>query len=251
MIWSTLHWFHAILGHPGSCCMLATLQTLCHHPHHCMHIECFVFNECQHAKPSGPGHSLLPEQDVAGAPWEEVAVNFIGPWPASSPHGIVEFFAFTCIDTTTNLVKIAQIFEKSSNHIATCFEYTCSLYIQPMQVINDNWGEFTGFSFQQLLCLLNIKLVSTMNKDPQAYAICKQMYKTVATVLKALLLAQPPQSCRQVTLLVDDALSNAMHALQSTVSTTLQAMPGILVFSRDMFLNIPLLADWHTIIALR
>ncbi|KAL7449979.1 hypothetical protein ACHAXS_000220, partial [Conticribra weissflogii] len=63
------------------------------------------------------------------------------------------------------------------------------------------------------------------------------MHQTVATVLKTLLLANPPQTCCQAALLVDDALTTVMHALQSTVSTTLQVMPGGLVFSHDMFLN--------------
>ncbi len=108
-----------------------------------------------------------------------------------------------------------------------------------MQVIHDNGGEFTGIAFQQLLCLSNIEPVPTMNKNPQANAICKQMHQIVATVLKTLLLAQPPQSCYQATLLVDNFLATAMYALQSMVSTTLQAMPGGPPFSCDMFLNIP------------
>ncbi len=112
-----------------------------------------------------------------------------------------------------------------------------------MQVIHDNGGELKGFVTQQMLHLLNIKPVLTMNKKPQANAVCKQMHQMVAIVLKTLLLANPPQSCCQAALLVD-ALATAMHALHSTVSTMLQAMPGGLAFSCDMFLNIPLLADW-------
>ncbi len=77
------------------------------------------------------------------------------------------------------------------------------------------------------------------------------MHQTVATVLKTLLLAQPPQTGCQAALLVDDALVTAIHALWSTVSTTLQATPGGLAFSQDMFLNIPLFADWQTILAQR
>jgi hypothetical protein len=47
---------------------------------------------------------------------------------------------------------------------------------------------------------------------------------------------------------VDKALAMAMHAMQASVSTTLGSLPGALVFgSRDMFLNIPLIADWHLI----
>ena len=100
-----------------------------------------------------------------------------------------------------------------------------------MQVIHDNGGEFQGFAFQNLLRLWHIKPVPTTNKNPQSNAICERMHQTVATVLKTLLLAQPPQSRREAALLVDDALATAMHALRSTVSTTLKATPGGLAFS--------------------
>ncbi len=46
-------------------------------------------------------------------------------------------------------------------------------------------------------------------------------------------------------------MATAMHALQSTVWTMLQAMPRGLVFSWDMFCNISLLEDWHTILSQR
>ncbi len=82
-----------------------------------------------------------------------------------------------------------------------------------MQVIHDNGGEFTGFAFQQLLKLLNINSVPITSKNQQSNAICKQMHWTVATVLKTLLLAQPPQTCHQAKLLVDDALATALNAL--------------------------------------
>ncbi len=120
-----------------------------------------------------------------------------------------------------------------------------------MQIIHDNGGEFTGFALQHLLELLNIKPVATTNKNPQANAICEQMHQTVATVLKTLLLAQPPQTCCHTALLVDDDPATAMHALWSTVSTMLQATPGGLAFSQGMNLNIPLLADWQAIFAQR
>jgi hypothetical protein len=47
--------------------------------------------------------------------------------------------------------------------------------------------------------------------------------------------------------LVDKTLATAMHAMQASVSTTLGSSPRALVFGRDMFLNIPLVADWHLI----
>ena len=38
-----------------------------------------------------------------------------------------------------------------------------------------------------------------------------------------------------------------MHAMRIGIHTTLGSSPGNLVFNRDMFLNIPLIADWHAI----
>jgi hypothetical protein len=47
--------------------------------------------------------------------------------------------------------------------------------------------------------------------------------------------------------IVDQALATAMHAMRVTTASTLGSTPGALAFSRDMFLNVPLIADWHTI----
>jgi hypothetical protein len=38
-----------------------------------------------------------------------------------------------------------------------------------------------------------------------------------------------------------------MHAMRAGVHSTLGSSPGNLVFNKDMFLNIPLIADWHAI----
>eukprot|EP00957_Ditylum_brightwellii_P188720 14365579-Ditylum_brightwellii.AAC.1 len=49
--------------------------------------------------------------------------------------------------------------------------------------------------------------------------------------------------------IIDQALATVMHVMQATVATTLSSTPGALAFSRDMFLNTPLIADWKAIIA--
>jgi hypothetical protein len=47
--------------------------------------------------------------------------------------------------------------------------------------------------------------------------------------------------------IIDDALATAVHAMQATIATTLGSTPGALAFARDMFLNLPLIADWQAI----
>jgi hypothetical protein len=36
-----------------------------------------------------------------------------------------------------------------------------------------------------------------------------------------------------------------MHAMQTTVATTIESSPGPLAFARDMFLKLPLITDWQ------
>ena len=73
------------------------------------------------------------------------------------------------------------------------------------------------------------------------------MHQTVGNVLRTLLHGEPPQNIATAKSFVDEALSIAMHAMRVGLHTTLGSSPGNLVFNRDMFLNIPLIADWHAI----
>jgi hypothetical protein len=89
--------------------------------------------------------------------------------------------------------------------------------------------------------------VCTSAKTPQSNAICKRMHQTVGNVLRTLLHGEPPQNITDAKEFVDEALSIAMHAMRAGIHSTLGSSPGNLVFNRDMFLNIPLIANWHAI----
>ena len=73
------------------------------------------------------------------------------------------------------------------------------------------------------------------------------MHQTVGNILRTLLHSEPPQNITTAKEFVDEALSIATHAMRAGIHTTLGSSPGSLVFNRDMFLNIPLIADWHAI----
>jgi hypothetical protein len=73
------------------------------------------------------------------------------------------------------------------------------------------------------------------------------MHQTVTNVLRTLVHTNPPQNMTQVRDILGNALATAMHAMQITVATTLGSMPGALAFAQDMFLNVPLIADWQAI----
>ena len=108
-------------------------------------------------------------------------------------------------------------------------------------------GEFTGCEFQTLLQTLHVKDVPTTSYNPQANAICERMHQTVGNVLRTLLYSNPPTTVEGAQELVDEALATAMHAMRTNVATALGSSPGSLVYNRDMFLDVPLQADWRLI----
>ncbi len=85
------------------------------------------------------------------------------------------------------------------------------------------------------------------SKNPQTNAICKRMHQTVTNVLRTLVRNNPPQNMTQARDIIDEALATAMQAMQTTIATTLGSTPGALAFAQDMFLNVPLIADWQAI----
>jgi len=73
------------------------------------------------------------------------------------------------------------------------------------------------------------------------------MHQTVGNILRTLLHGEPPQNITTAKEIVDEVLSIATHARRAGVHSTLGSSPGSLLFNRDLFLNIPLIANWHAI----
>ena len=77
------------------------------------------------------------------------------------------------------------------------------------------------------------------------------MHQTVANVLRTLMYSNPPHNMTQARDIVDQALALAMHAMRTTVAITLGSTPCALAFRRDVFLKIPLVANWQAIATCR
>ena len=248
MLEATVKWFHQVMGHPGEKRLRETLQQRYYHSKLRYTIDKFKCEHCQRHKLSGKGYGLLPEREMRIAPWEEVAIDLIGPWTVKVNNRKVEFNALTCIDTASNLVELIRIDNKTSRHIRDKFiQSWLARYPRPTRCVHDKGGEFIGGTFQCLLHSFDIKDVQSTSKNPQSNSICERMHQTVGNVLRVLLYSNPPQNMTQARDIVDQALATAMHAMRVTTASTLGSTPGALAFSRDMFLNVPLIADWHTI----
>jgi hypothetical protein len=154
----------------------------------------------------------------------------------------------TCIDPVSNLVEITRIQNKSAAHVGMIFENNwLARYPKPERCVHDNGGEFIGAEFQRILSLNGVHDVPTTIKNPQSNAICERMHQTAGNVLRTLTLTNPPQNLIQAQNLIDSALATTMHATRCCMHHALRMSPGAFVFQRDMFLNIPLIADLQAI----
>ena len=148
-------------------------------------------------------------------PFNECAVDLIGPWIVQVHGKPYEFNALTAIDTVTNLVELVRIDNKSSEHVTPKFaQLWLARYPRPERCVHDNGGEFVGHKFQTLMQRCKIKDVTTTAKNPQANALCERIHQTVGNVLRVLLHGEPPPNITRARDLIDEALSIAMHAMK-------------------------------------
>ena len=92
-----------------------------YHPELRKYIDQYKCLHCEKHKLQGKGYGLLPERETRTEPFEEVAVDLIGPWKITLNKEKYEFNALTSIDTVTNLVEIVRIDRKTSQHIRDKF----------------------------------------------------------------------------------------------------------------------------------
>ncbi len=205
---------------------------------------------CQGNKIDGKGYGFLPmcECEVHSILFEECAMDLIGSWKVQVHRRPYKFEVLTVIDTVTNLVELVRIERKGLDHIMQKFaQCWLTRYPWPQRCIHDPGVEFTGQEFQTLSQNCHIRDVCTTAKNPQSNAVCERMHHTVGNFLRTLLHGESPPDMASAKEWVNEALSIAMHAMIAAIHSTLGSSPGSLTFNRDMFLNIPLIADWHRI----
>ena len=134
-----------VTGHPGEKRLRMSLQVKYYHPELRAEIDKFRCADCQKHKLEGRGYGLLPERKVQCEPFEEVAVDLIGPWNVTVRGRPYKFKALTIIDTVTALVEIVRNDEKTADNVARKFSQNwLARYPWPERCVHDNGGEFTG-----------------------------------------------------------------------------------------------------------
>ena len=86
------------------------------------------------------------------------------------------------------------------------------------------------------------------SRNPQSNGIIERSHQSIAQTLRTLVALTPPTTQQEAEALIDAAFATAMHATRICANSRLQNYsPGVLAFGRDMFLDIPVVADIITI----
>jgi hypothetical protein len=195
-----INWYHKALSHAGMTRLNDTIKVHFWHPQIKNRIENIVgrCNACQCYKVQGPGYGELPPCEANITPWDDVAVDCIGPWKIEINGQMIEFNALTCVDPVTCFPEAFRINNRTSTHTGMKLENLWILrYQRPLRCIHDAGGEFTAEDFQIVLQQNGIKDVPTKVKNPQSNTICERMYQTVANTLHILTNVHPPQNINE------------------------------------------------------
>ena len=246
-------WYHLSSVHmQGMDRLEGTIQQLFYHPRLRDEVRrqlspCVT---CQLNRRQGQQFGALAAREAIAIPWQEVHLDTIGPWKLRVNKIDIEFKALTAIDPVTNLLEIAPLNKPyTGQEVFRVFENTwLSRYPRPVRCLYDNGPEFLAqdFNFKCLDAGLHARPNTVAN--PQSNGIIESVHRSIGMVLRTMVQLYPPQTQRDAQNLVERAVATAMHATRCAAHSSLgRYTPGSVVFRRDMYLDIPLLADIITI----
>ena len=249
MMPTTIKWYHYVCGHVGMDRLYKYLKLYFYNKSMKSKIESFVStcDSCQRNKHPGPGQAQTPPRIASEAPFEQVAVDTVGPWTFHvEGFGSIKFKALTIIDQATTLSELVRLDNGRSAHVAMHFENQwLSRYPRPMSCIYDPGSEFIGAPFQACLDRNGIQRAPSTVKKPQSNAVCERLHSTIGDILRSMLNENPPSNVAQAYEVIDTALASAQFAVRASVHRTMGLSPGAIVFHRDMFHPIPLLVNYN------
>ena len=199
---------------------------------------------CVKARRGGRVYGEAAARDASVMPWQEVHCDSIGPWKIELRARTLTFHAMTMIDAGTNLVEIKQTKTTTAKEGAAAVENTwLSRYPKPLKILSDQGPEFST-EFTTMCNENGIKHSTSTSRNPQGNSLIERIHQTIGQVLRTVCLSRNPKSVEEGNAVIEETLATAMHACRCACSSSLDYnSPGALAFGRDMFLDIPLIAD--------
>jgi transposase InsO family protein len=199
---------------------------------------------CDMNKRGGRVYGESAPRDASVSPWQQVHCDSIGPWQIKLRARTLTFHAMTMIDPATNLVEIKRTLTTTAAENAAAVENTwLARYPRPLKIVSDQGPEFST-EFSAMCKRAGVTHSTSTSRNPQGNSLIERIHQTIGQVLRTVVGAYNPQSVHEGEAVIEATLATAMHACRCVCSESLAYnTPGSLAFARDMFLDIPLVAD--------
>ena len=186
----------------------------------------------------------LAPRDATTTPWQEIHCDTIGPWKIELRAKTLEFKAMTTIYPATNLVEINPLITKTADEGAdTVYNNWICRYPRPLKCNSDQGPEFSQ-EFTDMLEDNGIEHTTSTSRNPQGNSIIERIHQAIGNVLRIVVVAEDPKTVHQATQVINKTLAICMKACRCASNGTLGGYSsGALAFKRDMYMDIPLIAD--------
>ena len=246
---ATIKWYHHTNGHAGADRLFRSISQLLYSPGLKEQVRSFVktCDECQRYKNAGPGVGHVPPKNEDMSPFEQIAIDTMGPWTIHiNGYGKVIINAYSIIDTCSNLLELkraSKLNPTGKESVQVLEDTWLSRYPKPVRIIYDQGKEYRNIDFEGFLISQGIKGCPSTVKNPQSNAILERVHDVIKTSLRTQGHNNPPTNTEEANLIVDRLLASAQYALRVCIHSTFGVSPGSLIFRRDMLLPIPIIVD--------
>ncbi|NND94264.1 MAG: DDE-type integrase/transposase/recombinase, partial [Flavobacteriales bacterium] len=247
MLPKVVDFYHKAMAHvEGRERLEQTIKT--HFYHRNIHAEVHKqISECEACALNKRGRRTYGEsgaRDALVMPWQEVHCDTIGPWKIELRARSLEFNAMTMVDPSTNLLEIAPIIRRTDEEGSAVVENTWfARYPRPLKVVTDNGPEF-GQKFTDMVEKNGAVHRASTSRNPQGNYMIERTHQAIGQVLRTVVTSRDPKTVHEANAVIAEVLATAMHAYNCSVQGTNGYLsPGALAFKRDMYMDIPLIAD--------
>ena len=203
---------------------------------------CKMCKNCQLFKKQRKKYGHLPAKEAETVPWECVNVNLIGPYTIKTPKKKYTLTAMTMIDPATSWFEIGAVVNENSETTSRILDSMwLARYPQPKEIGYNAGSEFKWLSRNWLATW---KPITKYN--PQGNSVLACIHQVLGNQLHTFESSKQELDKQEP---FKPFLTAVAYAICSTYHTTLQAMPGQLVFGQDMILPLKFQANWALIAA--
>lgn len=171
-------------GHLGSTRTLYRAQERFDWPKMRHDTECYVASctECQRYKrPTNTPHGLLQPVPPSSAPFEQVGIDLLGPFPRSSNGNR---WVIVCVDHLTRYCETAALTSATATEVSIFLLYSVILrHGPPRIIISDRGRQFTVDVVEETLRLCSSSFRHSTPYHPQTNGLVDRTNRTLANML--------------------------------------------------------------------